>query len=419
MNLCIDLSAMTACALAATLALLTACKDAPAPAVAESAAPILQDKQLRFAPGHPQAALLEIVSAAPASTVTLELPARLVWNEERTQRIYPAFSGRVTALHVDVGQAVRPGTALATLASPDYGAAQADAAKARADAELTRRNAARQKELFDVGVSARKDFDQAEADAQRAQAELMRTQSRIGMYGGSASGIDQKLALRSTLAGIVVERNLNPGQEVRPDQGGPGVPPLFVISDPTTLWVQIDAREIDAASMLRGATFELEVPALPGQRFEGHVTAVSDAIDASTRTIKVRGYVPNASRVLRAEMLATARFQRSLGSGVMVPAGAVSLSGTQHSVFVQTAPGVFEPREVRIAWQGPRQVLISRGLEAGDQVVAGNMLLLARMYRQAQEEGKAEGKAGEPVVNSQGTAASAAMASASTAGSGR
>jgi cobalt-zinc-cadmium efflux system membrane fusion protein len=370
----------------ATLALV-ACKDAPQPAPPEPAAPILQGSQLRFQPGHPQLALLTTTAASPASQVTLELPARLVWNEERTQRIYPAFAGRVTAINADLGQVVQAGSALATLASPDYGAAQADAAKARADVDFSRKALARQRELLDLGVVARKDHEQAEADAARSQAELARAQARVALYGGAA-GVDQKLALRSTLAGVVVERNLNPGQEVRPDQAGAGVPPLFVISDPATLWVQIDAREADAGTMRRGAAFELEVPALPGQRFEGRVTAVADAIDTITRTIKVRGYVPNAGRVLRAEMLATARFERSLGSGVMLPAQAVRLAGSAHSVFVQVAPGAFEPREVRIGWQGPQQVLISGGLEVGEQVVSGNMLLLARMYRLAQDEGR-------------------------------
>ena len=92
----------------------------------------------------------------------------------------------------------------------------------------------------------------------------------------------------------------------------------------------------------------------------------------------------------------------------MVPAQAVRLTGTQHSVFVQTAPGVFEPREVRIGWQGPRQVLVSRGLEAGELVVSGNMLLLARMYRLAQEEAR-------PAAS----AATAAVPPASGAGAGK
>ena len=87
-------------ALAAAL-LLSACNPAPAP-VAEAPAPIIQNKQVRFAPGHPQLALLTASAAAPGSVVQVDMPAKLVWNEENTQRVYPALSGRVVSIHSDV-----------------------------------------------------------------------------------------------------------------------------------------------------------------------------------------------------------------------------------------------------------------------------------------------------------------------------
>ena len=166
--------------------------------------PVLQGRQLQFPANHPQLAQLGIVQAVSANEVAVELPARFVWNEDRTQRIYPAFAGRVERILVDVGQSVKPGTPLAQLASPDFGAAQADAAKARADAALSQRTLARQRELFEAGVTARKDLEQAEADAARAAAELQRAEARTRLYGG-AGGVDQRLALVSGIAGVVVD----------------------------------------------------------------------------------------------------------------------------------------------------------------------------------------------------------------------
>ena len=370
---------------------LIACTEAPAP-IPEPPAPIVQGNQLRFATGHPQLALLGLTAAAPGKAITVELPARLVWNEERTQRIYPAFAGRVTAIRADVGQAVKAGTQLAQLASPDFGIAQADTAKAQGDASFTQKTVQRQRELFEAGIIARKDLEQAEADANRARAEVSRAEARTRLYGGSGGSVNQQLALSANINGIVVERNLNPGQEVRPEQSGVGVPALFVVTDPTSLWVQIDARESEIGTLKVGSSFELVVPSLGGQKFEGHVTAAADFIDPATRTIKVRGVVDNKARTLKAEMLATARIERQLGSGVVVPAGAVLLRGAKHSVFVQTQAGVFEPREVELGYQGPREVVISRGLEVGEQVVSDNVLLLARQFRLAQEDAKPEAK---------------------------
>jgi cobalt-zinc-cadmium efflux system membrane fusion protein len=367
--------------------LLAACHDAPPPAAAEAPAPQVQGRQVRFAPRHPQLAFLGTAVAEPSKAIGVDMPARLVWNEEHTQRLYPAFAGRVLAIHADVGQVVKAGSVLAELASPDFGAAQADAAKAQVDVRLTQQALQRQRELFEVGIAARKELEQAEADAARARAEAARAHARTGLYGSPMDGaVNQRLALRAALGGVVVERNLNPGQELRPDTFGPGAPASFVVSDPASLWVLIDARESEAATLQPGALFELSVPTLPERRFAGRVTATAGFVDPATRTIKVRGVVDNPDRLLKAEMLATARIERRLGSGIVIPAQAVTLNGTTHSVFVQLEPGVFESRDVTLGYQGPQQVVVSRGIQAGERVVTDNVLLLARQLKLAADE---------------------------------
>jgi membrane fusion protein, heavy metal efflux system len=393
--------------LAGALALAACRNESNAPA--EPPSPTMQGRQLVYPANHPQVAQLGVVTAAPARTLTVDLPARLVWNEDRTQRIYPAFAGRVSRIDADLGQAVKPGTVLAQLASPDFGVAQADTAKAQVDARLAQKSLARQRELFEAGVVARKELEQAEADAARSQAEVQRAEARTRLYGARGNGVDQRLALVAGVTGLVVERNLTPGQELRPDQMGPGVPPLFVISDPSSLWVQIDARETEAATLRPGASFELLVPSMPEDKFEGRVIAAGDFIDPATRTIKVRGLIANGDRKLKAEMLATARVERSPGAGVMVPASAVLLRDARQSVFVQVRPGVYEPRDITVGWQGPKEVLVSRGLEAGEQVVSDNTLLLARQYgllRSASPRG--EENAGAAAAPATGAASAAA-----------
>lgn len=365
-------------------AALSACSGKPADPVAPAPAdPVLQGQQLRFPAGHPQLPQLGRVAATPARTLTVDLPARLVWNEDHTQRIYPAFAGRVVQVYADVGQTVRPGSALAQVASPEFGMAQADTAKAQADAQLTQNAVSRQRQLFEAGVIARKDLEQAEADAARARAEVQRAEARTRLYGAQGASVDQRLALSAGTAGIVVERNITPAQELRPEQSGPGVPPLFVISDPSSLWVVLDARESEVGVLKPGTRFELIVPTLPGQKFEGRVIATGDFIDPATRTIRVRGLVSNPQRLLKSEMLATARITRELPAGVMVPTPAVRLEGAAHWVMVEVAPGTFEQREVVVGYQGQGETLVTSGLAAGEQVVNQNMLMLARQYRLA------------------------------------
>jgi diguanylate cyclase (GGDEF)-like protein len=70
------------------------------------------------------------------------MPGRLVWDEDRTVRIYSAFAGRVTKILAKLGESVKPGQTLALVASPDFGEAQADARKAESDLALAQKNVA-------------------------------------------------------------------------------------------------------------------------------------------------------------------------------------------------------------------------------------------------------------------------------------
>jgi cobalt-zinc-cadmium efflux system membrane fusion protein len=364
----------------AALTLLGACQDKAEP-VAAAPLPIIQNKQLRYPAGHPQLPLLVSTAATKAQSIQIDLPAKLVWNEEKTQRVYPAFAGRVTRISADVGQTVKAGQVLAELASPEFGAAQADTSRAQADATLAKLALQRQRELFEAGVVARKDLEQAEAEAARSQAEVARAQARTSLYG-SGTGVNMQLGLRSDMAGVVVERNLNPGQEVRPDGAAT---PLFVVSDPSVLWVSIDAQEGDLKDLRPGAKVSLNVANGPEQSMTATISAVTDQIDPSTRTIKIRATVANPQRWLKNEMLAKVRYQRQVGNSIEVPASAVFLRGNQHYVFVQSQAGVFEPRDVKVAYEGAQRVLLSEGLQEGEQVVSQNGLLLARELRIAQE----------------------------------
>ena len=365
---------------------LLACSETPAPKTAEPQ-PILQNNQLRFPEGNSQLALLKTTPAKPSEAVAIDLPAHLVWNEDRTQRIYAPLAGRVAAIHTDLGKAVHQGAPLVSLYSPEFGAAQADAAKASADFRFADKNYLRQKELHEAGIVARKDFEQAEADVLRAKAEADRAISRVKVYGHH-NVVNQQLALTSDMSGVVVEKNVNLGQELRPEQFGPGALALFVISDPSSLWVQIDAQEADISALKPSATFELSVAALGDKKFKGRVVASADVIDATTRTIKVRGLIENPQRILKAEMLGTARINRILGKGLAVPASAVFLRGAEHWVFVKKGADSFEPRMVKLSFEGSQTSIIASGLQADEEVVSENSLLLAREFRIAEETAK-------------------------------
>jgi cobalt-zinc-cadmium efflux system membrane fusion protein len=275
------------------------------------------------------------------------------------------------------------------LNSPEFGAAQADAARALADATMAQKNLARQQDLFNAGIVARKELEQAQGDALRTQAEVDRAQARVAMYGGGQR-VDQLVALTTHMTGVVVERNLNPGQEVRPEAASPGGTALFVVTDPRELWLLIDAKVEDLPHLRAGVSLPLQVPGVSAGPLMATVVGSSDAIDPVARVVKVKARVANPQRLLKAEMIGTVQVNRKLDGGVMVPSSAVFLRGAQHVVYVQNQAGVYQSRDVVLGQADSKTSHITQGLAPGEWVVKQNVLLLEREFNMAQSAARTQ-----------------------------
>ena len=371
-------------ALACAAALSAGCRRGDsAPEVPE---PKVEGAHVRIAPQSPQLGALGTETPHEALPTALRLNGRLAWNENATVRVYSAFAGRVTEVDVQPGQRVERGTVLARVASSDYGEAEADAHKASSDLRLAERTLARVRDLFEHGASARKDLDAAEADFARARSESQRTAARLQAFGDRGESIDGSYALRAPLEGIVVERNLSPGQEVRPDQILAGTPqlaaPLFTITDPTQLWVLLDVSEHDAPHLRPGTPFAVRLHLDPAQSVSGRVESVSEFLDPTTRTLKVRGSLANPDRKLRAEMLVSVDLEPDDESPVPeVPVGAVFLKGDKHYLYVEDEPGSFERREVAVGAEHDGWLPVLSGIDPRHRVVTQGAILLEKIYQ--------------------------------------
>lgn len=306
------------------------------------------------------------------------LNGRLVWNEDRTVRIYTPFAGRVERILVQPGKTVIRGQALAVIASPDFGQAQADARRAESDSTLAEKNLQRMRELEQHGVAARKDLQTAEADAVRTRAELERTRRRLTLYGTAGTGVDQTYTLTSPIAGTVVERNINPGQELRPDQVNA---PLFVVTDPTVLWAQFDANERDLAHLRPEKIITVHTPAWRDEKFTARVENISDFLDPATRAIKIRARLDNPARKLKGEMFVTADIDADGEKELLVPAKAVYFRDEKNYLFIDEGNGRYLRRQVQTGDVRQNMVEILAGLHEGDKVVIEGSLMLQQVMQ--------------------------------------
>ena len=180
--------------------------------------------------------------------------------------------------------------------------------------------------------------------------------------------------LKAGLTGIIAERQINPGQEVRPDMTAP----LFVITALETLWVLVDVPEQMAALLHAGQGAVVESDAWPGVRFSAKVDRVGILLDPGTRRIQVRCAVPNPQRKLKPEMFAKVSFlpDGAAVQAVALPNTSLFVEGRYNFVFVQTKPGTFEKRRVTLRRSEGDRSFIDTGLADGEQVVTEGAFLL-------------------------------------------
>jgi cobalt-zinc-cadmium efflux system membrane fusion protein len=361
-------------------AAFSGCTRHPSPSGPDPApgAKITGDK-ITFPAKAPQLGYLAVEPAQERKAVATALNGRLVWDDDVTSRVFTPVSGRVVEIVARLGQPVGAGDALATIRSPDFGQAQADARKALTDFTLAARTLARVRDLAEHHAAAQKDVEAAEADYTRAVSEKERALANLSLYGGdaNAAGVNGIFSLKAPVDGVVVDKSVNPGQEVRGDQVGDK--PLFVISKPERLWLFLDVTETEVAALAAGQEVLVHARALPEKTFHGRVDVIGEGLDPATRTIKARCIVDNPEKLLRAEMYVNAEVVAGKSAGVDVATKAIFAKDTQHYLFVETAPGQFERRAVRIGLETNGRSVVVEGLAAGERVVTEGALLLQAM----------------------------------------
>lgn len=328
---------------------------------------------LHFAANAPQLAFIQIktVEAFPEPLVE-PLNGRVAYDENRTARVFSPIAGRVLRILAETGDTVKQGEGVLALDAPEYALAAADSSKAEADLLRKREAYDRAKSLYQAKGLARKEVELAEDDWQQAQAEAGRARSRLNNLNRHEGKAAQEYILRSPLGGVVSERQVSAGSEVRPDANNP----LFVITDPAHVWVMVDLPEQQLEKVNVGQAVLVRVDAYPNESFLGKVAVIGGALDAATRRVQVRCELENIQLKLKPEMYAKVAPIADVHSSLpRIPNTALFTQGLYSYVFVELSPGVLQRRRVTLGLQG-HESYVREGLKAGERVVTSGALLL-------------------------------------------
>ncbi|HMH54357.1 MAG TPA: efflux RND transporter periplasmic adaptor subunit [Candidatus Acidoferrum sp.] len=342
--------------------------------------------ETRAAESPPASAVTTVTPEYRTRHSALETSGKVTFNEEALVRINATVTGRVIEVLAKPGDAVETGHRLLVVDSSDLGLAKTDYAKAVSDVERSEAALKLARELFEVRAIAAKEIRDAESEYRRTMAERERASSRLRTLGVKTEQLADiaarkdaatTLVITAPRGGVVVERNVTPGQVVAYGQSDTPAS-LFVIADLSTMWVLADVYEPDVPTVKPGQPMAVRLPCCPNDRYEGTVAYISDSVDRETRTVKVRGAVPNRGRALKAEMFVKVSIATGSTRALTVPQAAVHRENGATFVLVATGQDAYERRPVTLGADLDDSVEVRRGVTPSDRVVSQGSILLKK-----------------------------------------
>lgn len=353
---------------------------------------------------RPTAAELATLAIAPAGKFAseksmLQATGTIDVDRNRSTPIFLPYSGQVTRVLVEPGQRVTRGQPLLVIRTAEFVEARdalattaAQYQTAASQLRIAEANAQRQALIYKTAGGALKDYQQAlnelvaaRGGARASAAALSAARAKLAVLGKApgeiaqlergAAGTGAETVLRSPISGVIASRTVANGQYV----GSGGDKPLFVVTDPSSVWLMAQVAETDARHVHVGDPVEVTTPAWPGRRFSARIAQVGAALDPETHRLPVRAAIVNSDGALKPEMFAsfTIRYARADASqGLLIPASAVIYEGDSARVWVASAHGVLRARAIRVGEREDGMVHVIAGLKPGERIVTAGALFV-------------------------------------------
>ena len=218
------------------------------------------------------------------------------------------------------------------------------------------------------------------SDAPEVKPLAQATRQRLALLGMSDEEIAaieregrvrQRFTRYAPISGVIAELGVREGMAVMPGHT------MFRIVDLSTVWVNAEIPETQAAAVVPGSRAEARVAAYPEMKFEGRVGAILPEVNAATRTVRARIELANPGARLKPGMFATLSFVAGRGKEMLlVPTEAIIRTGERSIVIVSGEKGRFSPQQVEVGVERGGLSEIRKGLGEGATVVVSGQFLI-------------------------------------------
>ncbi|RZK19249.1 MAG: efflux RND transporter periplasmic adaptor subunit [Pedobacter sp.] len=296
--------------------------------------------------------------------------AKITANEDRKSELFPMVSGSVNRVNVRLGDQVSAGQTLATVNSAEMAGFDKEVIAANSEFKTADRTLKQAEQLYESGLSSAKELEEAKNDYQTKKAELKRANSVLKINGGSSTGL---YAIKSPLSGFVIEKNVNDNMQLRSDNDKS----LFTVADLSNVWAMINIYESDISRVKPGDEVSLSTLSYPEQIFKGKIDKIYNLIDQDSKVMNARVVITNPNFLLKPGMLGTVKVSASSGVNLpVVNARAVIFDENKNYVLVLNSDNKVRIQEIEIGRKTANRIFISKGVQAGDRVIASKQVFL-------------------------------------------
>jgi RND family efflux transporter MFP subunit len=337
-------------------------------------------------------------SGASAGPSLLDASGYIVARRRAT--VSSKVTGKVVKVMLEEGQRVEAGETIALLDDSNWRAAlaQSKAQLQQAEASVVSAQTAFDdaKPIFErsekqkaAAVISAQSFDEAHAQYNVARNNLLVSESGLEAARAGVEVAQRSLddtVIHAPFAGIVTEKSAQPGEMVSPISAGGGFTRTGIgtIVDMESLEVEVDVSENFINRVRPKQPVTIKLNAYPDWDIPGSVIAMIPTADRAKATVKVRIAIHQKDPRIIPEMGARVAFlsdnqastEKSPAPGVIIPADAVSTSGTASIVFVVHGSTV-ERRAVGLGAKISSGQIVSAGLEPGNSVALGDLSKLS------------------------------------------
>lgn len=307
-------------------------------------------------------------------------------------KVSALVAGRVNSVTVAEGDTVRAGQVIAELDRQPLVDQRRQAAaaveQAKAQLENARLNLQRNDQLFQRGIAAGKEVEDARTAVAAAQSALEQGNAALSI----AERNIERAAVRSPIAGQVVKRMVSVGEQV----DGTAAQPIAQIAnlDRVELAANIPSEYLSRVTL--GMTASITTDAFRERMFDGKVIAIAPAVDATTNAALARIRISNANRQLKVGMFAQARIALAEhANALVVPLPALVRDDKGAAVYVVTGE-LAQRTDVQVGLEKSDAIEILSGVKEGDTVLTSSVYGLGEKAKLAKAEPAKDEKPEKP-----------------------